>query len=280
MADSSAIQPIGFHLGLSSEWCVDAVSANIGDFLPDSAKAIIGQPVTGLFSETAIHDIRNRLALLRGERSIEHLFRFVLVDGGEPFDLTLYQSGNGYGVDAERCTDHGFGDATGIIAGMLARIDEGDDVARLCEQAARQVRALTGFDQVSIWQHGAMTAYSTRKPYSGEAPPAPVGNDFLIVDLGAEPVEILREQQDQGAVRHSTLRAPSQEERDWLVPTGAKAAFVLPLASSGEPWGLICCQHQAPYHLSVERRGIACLFARIVGLRIEVARFRSSESGA
>ena len=277
MADPSAIQPIGFHLGLSGDWCIDAVSANIGDYLPASPS--IGQSVTGFFSETAIHDIRNRLALLRGEAAVEHLFRFELIDGEEPFDLTLYRSGNSYGVDAERCTDRSFGDATGIIGGMLARIDEGDDVGLLCEQAARQMRALTGFDQVSIWQDGELAACSARKP-NGNPPLAPVTDDCMIVDLGAPPVEIVREKQSGDGARHSALRAPSQEERNWLDRSGAKAAFILPLASGGQSLGLICCQHREPYHLGVERRGIAGLFARIIALRIEVARLRTKGSSA
>ncbi|MBA3667192.1 MAG: GAF domain-containing protein [Sphingomonas sp.] len=275
MAEALAIQPIGFHVQLASDWRVSAVSTNIADFLPVSVDAIIGQSVTGLFSESAIHDIRNRMALLRGSEAVEHLFRIVLVDGGEPFDLSIRHSGSGYGLDAERCSDRGFGDATGIIEGMLARSEEIDDVAQLCEQAARQVRALTGFDQVSVWIGEERIALSARRSCSRPLS-TPGGAEVMIVDLDMAPVLIRLARGCGVGALHSALRVPSHEERDWLVGTGARAAVAFPLSGSGKPWGLICCQHQSPRHLNLERRNIARLFARILGLRLEVARLRSA----
>ncbi len=272
---AAAIQPIGFHLRLSSDWCIDAVSANIGAFLRVSTDAIAGQPVTNIFSETAVHDIRNRMALLRGDEAVEHLLRLVLVDGGEPFDLTVYRSGEGYGLDAEPCRERGFGDATGIIEGMLARVDEGDDTARLCEQAARQVRGLTGFDHVSIWLDGEVAGRSARPTKVVPSPLPPIGHDLMIADLGAAPAAMCGGEPDRAPARSSALSAPSGSQRDWLGSTGAEAALVLPLADGGAPWGNICCLHQGPHHLSVERRNILRLFARILGLRIEVARLRA-----
>lgn len=279
MSEAPAIQPIGFHLGLSSDWRVSAISANVGDFLPASADAILGHPVTDLFSETAIHDIRNRMTLLPGAGTTEHLFKIALVDGGSPFDMSIRRNDDGFGIDAERSGRHGFGDAVGVIEGMLARIDDGDDFTRLAEQAARQTRALTGFDQVSIWTRTGLTAFSARPALS---PPAlaPGFDDFMVVDLDAASVALRFDLDRHSNTPRSVLREPAVEERHWLKESGAKAAMILPLATGGEIWGAVCCLHHSPRHVSVERRSIARLFARILALQIIAVELRVGRSGA
>ncbi|HEV2043486.1 MAG TPA: hypothetical protein VGR05_02295, partial [Sphingomicrobium sp.] len=150
MTEPPSIQPIGFHLGLSREWLVTAVSANLAEFLGTSAEDALGQPITTLIPNDAIHDIRNRMALLRSEDNVEHLFQFSLADNDRRFDLAIYRNGNGFGIDAEPSVERSFGDATGILEGMLSRVAPSDDLGQLCDQACNQMRALTGFQQVVI----------------------------------------------------------------------------------------------------------------------------------
>ena len=69
----AAIQAAGFHIGVSSDWAITALSANIGEFLAASVADMLAKPVTALMSSTAIHDTRNRMALLRSDDAIEHL---------------------------------------------------------------------------------------------------------------------------------------------------------------------------------------------------------------
>jgi light-regulated signal transduction histidine kinase (bacteriophytochrome) len=271
-----SIQPIGFHVGLSDDWIVTAVSTNIGEFLACSATDLLGQPITALFSEGAIHDMRNRMALLRGDASTEHLFRFPLADEGRAFDLAIYRKGDGYGLDAEPSDEHGFGDSTGIVLGMLSQVEPADDVSLLCEQAARQLRALTGFERVTFCAGGKLLGQSARSPEDPFDPAAMAAvDDLAVVDRDAEEVSILSDGPHDVAGPRSTLRAPTKDEVRCFAALGARAALVLPLTRDGRLWGQVGCYHRSARHVSAERRNIARLFAHIMSLRIELAELRS-----
>lgn len=270
------IQPIGFHLGLSSEWLVTAVSANVGEFLDTSAQAALGQPITNLLSNDDIHDIRNRMALLRSVDAVEHLFQFPLAGAERAYDLAIYRSGSGYGIDVEPCDERSFGDATGLLEGMLARVAPSDEVGQLCDQASNQLRALIGFQQVVISAGGGPLGQSMRAgPPPIDITIASVDSDMVVFDreAAAVPVHVV----DSGwTPQRLTLRAPTETEVAKLAAIGASAALVVPLHRSGQAWGQAACYHGAPRHVSAERRNIARLFASIMSLRIEIAELRRS----
>lgn len=278
MTDLAAamIQPIGFHLGLSGEWMVTAVSANIGEFLDTSADAALGQPITTLFSNDTIHDIRNRMALLRGDDAVEHLFRFPLAGTEPAFDLAVYRTQNGFGIDVEPCGERDFGDATGILAGMLSRVEPSDDIEQLCNRASNQLRALTGFQQVVISAGESALGHSMRaglKP--SEASSVQANCDMVVFDRDAGSVPILVV--DAGCIpRRLTFGSPTKAEIAHFKSVDAQAALVVPLHRDGRPWGQAACYHGSPRHLSAERRDIARLFAGIMSLRIEIAELRAT----
>ena len=267
------IQPTGFHLRLSRDWLVDAVSANIGAFLPTTAERALGQPVTGLLCDDAIHDIRNRLALLRNDDSVEHLLHVALVPGGKPFDLSMFRNGDDFGIDAEPSDGHAFGDATGIVEGMLACVSVARDVESIAGEAARQLRALTGFDCATIYGDGVLLGHSTRgREPSVQAMKDPAFHELAVVDCTAEPVIILAPGSD--VAQRSALRQPTDLELEMLTASGARAALIVPMARDGQSWGHVACLHSTPRRVGVERRSIVRLFARIIALQIEIAELR------
>lgn len=268
------IQPTGLYLRLSSGWQVKAVSANIGDFLPLTADQALGQPIGELLGDDAIHDMRNRMALLRSEESVEHLLHVALIKDSKPFDLSIFRDGDGFGIDAEPCDGHAFGDATGIVEGMLGRVVAAGEAGSIANEAARQVRALTGFDRVLIYGDGALLGQSARSGGSmadasaGQCP----GHDLAVADRTADPVEILTA--DGSPAHRSTLRIPTPDEAAILAANEARAALIVPMIRDGQPWGQVACYHSTARHIGVERRGVVRLFARIIALRIEIADLR------
>ena len=277
MSEPQSIQPTGFHLRLSSDWRVSAVSANIGDFLLVVAERALGQPITTLFRDDAIHDVRNRMALLRSDDAIEHLLRVSVANDTRLLDLSIFRDGNGYGIDAEPSDGHAFGDPTAIVEGMLARVAlaSASDPVSIANEAARQLRALTGFDRVLIVGGGNLLGQSIRPGQDARDPvmsATPVAH-LTIADRRAEPVAILTA--DRAETSKSTLRVPSDEEGAVIDSLQARAALIVPLLRDGQSWGHIGCYHGAPRHLGVERRSVACLFARFIALQIEVAELRA-----
>ena len=273
MTDPQLIQPTGFHLCLSSDWRVSAVSANLGDFLPVTADKALGEPITALFHDDAIHDIRNRMALLRSDEAVEHLMRVSLTDNGLMLDLSIFRDGKDYAIDAEPSDGHAFGDTTAIVEGMVARV-AGSDPVSIGNEAARQLRALTGFDRVLVVGGGASLGQSIR-PGQDEFEPARLEADvapLAITDSRAEPVSILSH---RGGPSHSTLRVASEGEALVIESLNARAALIMPLLRNGRTWGHIGCYHGAARHIGVERRSVAGLFSRFISLQLEVAELRT-----
>ena len=274
-----AIQPAGCHLTLSGDLRVRAASANIAKQLSASAAACLGRTMAELLLPDTVHDMRNRMALLREEGTVEHLFGCQLVDGAEPVDLSIYRAGDGFGVDIECPVDQRFGDATGLIEGMLARLNPGNDLNALATAGASQLRSLTGYDGVSIHLRGQMIGRSGRGPTPPELAAATAEIPFMVIDRAAEPVAIITAGRDDCAIVRSELRASSPDEAQWLDSAGAKAAFLFPLASEGEILGHASCISARPRHISPKRRGVAKLFGTLVALRLQVAELRSLRSG-
>ena len=271
------IQSTGFHLGLSADWLVAAASANVGRFVGHEAGAILGKPFTTLFSNEKIHDIRNRMALLRGDEAVEHLFQFRLVDDRPALDLAIYRNGNGFGIDGEPCAERSFGDSTGILQGMLSRVEPSGDVGQQCDQACHQLRALTGFQQVMISAGSRQLGQSVRAGATPiDAATAPIDPDIVIFDRDSELVPIQVVDFSWTVSRRLTLRSPSGADVALLEAIGASAALIVPLDRRGQAWGQVACYHGSPRHIGAERRGIARLFAAIMSLRIEIAELRDS----
>ena len=71
-----------FWSRLACDWIVRRASANAAAFLNVEAEKLLGTPLAVLFSEKALHAIRNRVTLLRGPDSVERLFHLALTEGG------------------------------------------------------------------------------------------------------------------------------------------------------------------------------------------------------
>src|SRR5690606_36560220 len=109
-----AIQPIGFLLALTADWQVARVSANIQNFLNHSPESVIGALIQEVFTAKAVHDLRNRAAMLGGRDAVERLFGCVLVDGGPPFDVAVHVSAGEIVIEAEPGSGE-HGDASGAV---------------------------------------------------------------------------------------------------------------------------------------------------------------------
>lgn len=263
------ILALGFHLGISPDWAVTALSSNVGEFLGTSSAAKLGHPLTELLGSGAIHDIRNRMALLRGDEAVERQLDCAMTADGTRFDLSIYRIGEGFGIDGEPCDRSPLGNVTGVIEGMLARLPDTNDTEAVCSAVARQLRTVTGFDNVAI-HLGSQLGGQSARPNSPAPPPPPAA--FMSADSEAEPVTILGE--SHAAVR-SDLRAPTSAELGWMRGCEARAAMVIKLSRDEDPPRFATCLHYSPRYVGLQRRSIARLFATISGLRIENAELKA-----
>lgn len=286
-----AIQPIGFLLALTSDWNVSNVSANVGEFLDLGGADIVGRPLSDLFTKHAIHALRNRLALLRSPNAVERIFRLQLQKDSPAFDIAIHTNGARVIVEAEPNSEEDYGDATGTVRGMIARLEQMEDLASFFNEGARQVRALTGFDRVMVYRFaadgsGEVVAERAKSGigsflglhYPASDIPKQARALYLrnllrvITDVDSEPVPILPVTDEHGDpidLSLSVLRSVSPIHIEYLRNMGVRASMSISIVVEGQLWGLIACHHYSPRCPTFERRSVAELFAQMFAMRIE-----------
>jgi light-regulated signal transduction histidine kinase (bacteriophytochrome) len=284
------IQSFGFLLALSSDWLVARASANIGDFIGKSPEEIRGRPIIEVFTQDAVHAIRNRLALLRGDDAVERLLDHDLLGNGRRFDLALHFSAGQVVIEAEPAQADA-SDAAGTVRGMMGRLDNVPTMDAFFREGCRQVRALTGFDRVMVYRFdesgsGEVVGEAVRPgigSYLGLHYPASdipaqarilyIRNLFrIIADVGAAPVPIVPERDERGVpldLSLAVLRAVSPIHIEYLQNMGVAASMSISIVIDGKLWGLFACHHYAPRLPGLERRSLAELFGQMFAMKLE-----------
>ncbi|QIG79226.1 HWE histidine kinase domain-containing protein [Stakelama tenebrarum] len=289
-----AIQPFGFLIALSSDWLVKRASANIADTFGVVADDMLGTPLTDHFSAHAVHQLRNRLTVLRGADAVERIFG-VAVFADQPnrlFDFALHMIGDTIVLEGEPCEAEAASDPASAIRAMMARLDNTTDLTGFFREGARQVRALTGFDRVMVYRFdmdgsGTVVAEAARAGigsfldlrYPASDIPQQARKLYLrtpfriIVDVHAEPVPILPQRDETGEpidLSLSVLRSVSPIHIEYLQNMGVDASMSISIIVEGKLWGLFACHHYAgAKRPGFERRSIAELFGQMFALKLE-----------
>jgi light-regulated signal transduction histidine kinase (bacteriophytochrome)/CheY-like chemotaxis protein len=285
-----AIQPIGFLLALTTDWMISRASENSADFIGMTPADLIGRPLRECIPAEAFHDLRNRMAMLRGANATERMFGCVLVENMPTFDIALHVSGGQIVLEAmPGSAEHG--DATGTVRAMIARLDQSPDFATFFREGARQVRALVGFDRVMVYRFapdgsGEVVA-EVCKPgigtfkglhYPATDIPAQARELYkrnllrVITDVNVKPVGIVPQLDEAGApldLSLSLLRSVSPIHIEYLKNMGVGASMSISIIVDGNLWGLFACHHYSSRSPTFERRSVAELFAQMFSMRLE-----------
>lgn len=296
-----SIQSSGFLLALTHDWRVECVSANVGQFLGAEPAGLIGFCASTFLPDEIIHSLRNRLALLRDAEGIERLFACPLGSDGHTFDIAIHIAGAEVIVEAEPSTSKHYGDFTGTLRGMMARLDDAADVPGLCAAGSRQMRALSGFDRVIVTRlkedgSGVVIAETARSSItsfaSAKIPSSALARYeraafrrtamHVIADVEAAPVDVIGGPLADAAapdLTRAVLRLASDGQADQLRLMGAQSSVTMALIVDDALWGIIACHHATPRRISFERRSMAELFARMFAMRIEIAELKHAAAG-
>jgi light-regulated signal transduction histidine kinase (bacteriophytochrome)/CheY-like chemotaxis protein len=285
------IQPFGFLVVVTADWLVARASTNLPDYAGLAAEEAIGLPLLDLFTGEAVHTIRNRLTMMRGQDMVERIFAVPLFDDGGLFDVAVHFSGTAIVIEAEPNDRAETFDTAGTVRMMMSRLDEIDAFEAFFREGARQVRALTGFDRVMVYRFdesgaGEVVAEAVRSglgSFLGMRYPAsdiPTQarelyrrNLFrIIADVGAPPVPILPVIDGAGQPLDLSLavtRAVSPIHVEYLNNMGVAASLSISIIVEGQLWGLFACHHYAPRLPSLERRTTAELFGQMFAMKLE-----------
>ncbi len=285
-----AIQPIGFLLAVTADWLVARASENLAEFIGVSATEALGTPLSDVFPANVIHDLRNRVAMLRGVDPIERLFGCELCSGRPKFDVSLHLSGGQIIIEGQPESGHD-GDAAGMVRSMINRLDQAADMAAFLREGARQVRALLGYDRVMVYKfdatgsgevvaEAAKTGIGSYKGLHYPASDIPQQARVLyrrnplriISDINSQSVKIVPEYDEAGQpldLSLAMLRAVSSIHVEYLKNMGVGASASISIIVDDELWGLFACHHYAPRAPTFRSRSVSELFGQMFSMRLQ-----------
>ncbi|MCW1383394.1 GAF domain-containing protein [Novosphingobium sp. KCTC 2891] len=292
------IQPFGFLVSVDAEWRIRRVSDNFARFTGTDAEAAIGAELAALFAAEAMVALRDRLTVLRGTDAVERLFGLPLIEGRAPFDVAVHLSGDDFVIEAEPATESA-AEAGNLIRSFTGRLRQTETMPGFLREAARQVKAMTGFDRVMVYRFddagsgevvaealspGVDSFYGLHYPASDipvQARKLYLRNVFrVIADVSAAPVAIRPSLDEKGVALDQSLcvlRAVSPIHIEYLRNMGVDASLSISIVVEGELWGLFACHHYAPRLPSLAMRTTAELFGQLFSFMLE-SRLRSETS--
>jgi light-regulated signal transduction histidine kinase (bacteriophytochrome)/CheY-like chemotaxis protein len=286
-----SVQPFGFLLALLSDFTVCIASENVGVYLGRECADVLQRPVGEIFSAAALEAIRTRVDYLSGPDAVERMFGLALQDDGRRFDVAVHFSGAYLVIEAEPSVIEPDVNSGELVRLMLGRVRKTATLRELAQEAARQVRILTGFDRVMVYRFHpdgsgeviAEVASAGLEPYLGLHYPA---SDIprqarilyqrnwlrIIADINAEPALLASTSTHSATLLDlsmSVLRSVSPIHIEYLQNMGVGASMSVSILRDGKLWGLFACHHYSPRHISFERRTAAELFGQMFSWILE-----------
>ena len=285
------IQSFGFLLALSRDWVILRASANLERMLGIEPRAAIGHALDSWVDCESLHDIRNRMAGLLVSGGIERIYGVPLVKGRGPFDVAVHYAGDTLVFEGEPAGLDKSRDAASLVRSMVARLKVQPSLDAFHRDAARQVRALTGFDRIMIYRFladgageviaevakaGAESFLGLHYPASDiptQARALYLKNSFrIIADVSATTSPLISA--DAGSVEPLDLslaltRAVSAIHIEYLRNMGVAASLSISIIVEGRLWGLIACHHDTARLPTFVTRTAAELFGQMYSMGLE-----------
>jgi light-regulated signal transduction histidine kinase (bacteriophytochrome) len=272
------IQSGAYLLELSLDWIVLRASENAYKLFGESHVTLIDEPLGRFVRSEPLHDLRNLFSRLSGTTGIARAYRVRLTDEDELVDIAFQVADGRVVLEAVPSADEAFGAAFGTVGGLIAGLSDSSG-RDLLDAGARRMRALTGYDRVTLLV-GRSKATSSRSgvPFrSGANASLSIGFPALVSNSAASLVPIFPRDDDDTAIGAALLRAPSPAELAELTERGFASTARIPVTRDGKRVGEFRLAHTTPRSPSFELHAAAELFAQLFAMQLEIDRLKSTE---
>lgn len=262
----ACIQSGGFLIELSLDWIVCRASENIHRLLGESHVTLIDEPLGNFVQAQALHDLRNLFSRLSGTTGVARAYGVRLTDGRdrELHDLAFQVARGRVLLEVVPSASESFGQAFGSIGGLIAGLSDSSGDA-LLDGGARRMRALTGYDRVTLFLEDRR-AESSRGSYPAPAEPMP-DLPMLVADTESDRVGVFPREADDRSIHSALMKsADFQSIRDAGVRSSMRVRF-----NGGE----FRCDSRRPREPNFEIHAAAELFAELFAMRLEIDRLRN-----
>ena len=267
----TSVQSGCYLLELSPDWIVLRASENIHHLLSVSHVTLIDEPIGRFVQAQALHDLRNLFSRLSGTTGVARAYRVRLTHEPERVDVAFQLSHGRVLLEAVPCAEGHYGEAFGTVGGLIAGLAASSGQA-LLDGAARRMRALTGYDRVTLLC-GDRRAESSRGAFPGAAATGTV-LPAIVADCHGPAVPLFPRKPDDTSIASALLRAPDAAASDRLRAEDVRAALTVPFSGEGLS-GEFRCDSRTPRTASFELHAAAELFAQLFALRLELDRLRN-----
>ncbi|MBI4781282.1 MAG: GAF domain-containing protein [Oscillatoriophycideae cyanobacterium NC_groundwater_1537_Pr4_S-0.65um_50_18] len=294
------VQPHGVLLVLhSSTLEILQVSRNTLELLDRTAEELLGQPLAGLLGDEQVKLIQRCLAkdfesVNPLNLSIERQHQSLAFDGiVHRLDAFILLE-----LEPNIIESHtNFFDFYHQMKGAITRIQKAPTLLEMCQEVVEEVRQITGFDRVMVYQFdaegsGSVIAEDTihETPYLGlRYPSSDIPQQArhlytlnwlrLIPDVSYQPVALAPVNnpvtQQPLDLSLSVLRSVSPLHLEYLQNMGVTASMSISLIQDQKLWGLIACHHSSPKYISYNIRTVCEFIGQVMS--IELANKAASE---
>jgi light-regulated signal transduction histidine kinase (bacteriophytochrome) len=270
-SEVAAIQPGAFLLELSPDWLVLRASENVHHLLGESHVTLIDEPLGRFVQAQALHDLRNLFSRLSGTTGIARAYGVRLTEERDLFDIAFQLSDGRVILEAIPRLDERFGEAFETVGGLIDGLGDSSRSA-LLDGGARRMRALTGYDRVTLVCHG-QTSVSSRGNF-GRPADMTVALPMIVADCSAQAVPVFRRGSGPN-IDAVLLRSPGNDLAAKLREEGIAAVLRVPVTIDGEVVGQFRCDSRTSRNPSFELHAAAELFAQLFAMRAEIDRLKA-----
>jgi hypothetical protein len=262
--DDIRVQEGSYLLELSLDWMVLRASENIHHLLGESHVTLIDEPLGRFVHAQALHDLRNLFSKLSGTTGIGRAYAVRLTDDPDLVDIALQQASGRVLLEAVPSTGC-FGECFGSVGGLIAGLANSRGQA-LLDAGARRMRALTGYDHVTL-TCGDRRSESSRGAFGGAVDP--IDLPLLVADIGAEAVSLFPRGEQASSAHAALMRSPKESDGRQLGDKAIRAMLRIPFEADGLRCEF-CCESRSPRDPNFELHAAAELFAQMFAMRFEM----------
>ena len=322
-----SIQPFGILLALTtSDWVIVQVSLNSASIINHEPLTLYGKPLAAILGEAQTATLRNGLVNLADgvvfthkitlkqhpiEQSIQarvHRYHDAIVlellpilesstSTDTPNDLGYALLSRFYDPQVHRRLSDSLNFTLNKKLALshsmpLSRYTEGS-VREFCQHVAEQVRSITGYDRVMVYEfdavgNGAVIAEARHESiesylslhYPASDIPAQARQLYLrnrvrvLGDVYAEPVAVVPRINPTTTsdldLSYCLLRSFSPIHLEYLHNMGVRATLTVSIIRDGALWGLIACHHYQPRWISHEVQLACDLLSEIISVQLTI----------
>ena len=293
---SGHIQPHGVLLVVQEPQLeILQVSENTLHLLGFAPESAIGQDLSLLFDRVQLEKLK---ACLRNEnlKTVNPIKLYVERPGKSlEFDCILHRVQEVLMVELELATSQENLSVFSFyhsVRATVSKIQSAKNLKDLCQVTVEEVRQISGFDRVMVYQfdpegNGAVIAEDKAEklsPFLGlNYPSSDIPKQArqlyslnwlrLIPDINYKPVPIVSGQKavttQPRDLSFSVLRSVSPIHIEYLQNMGVAASMSISLIKDKELWGLIACHNYTPKYLNYELRAACEFIGQVMSLELQ-----------